>query len=145
MAALPIELDRARKTPLAAQIYSAIREAIETGQLAPGARLPSWRLLVMEAAGANAGMTGARLIEKFRQLMPRSCEGCRMSACGPEADIGSFYHRQADKGQLEERSADRDGDAHSRYLFKRHVFSNQYPTAEGSLRLLSGSPARLPH
>ena len=42
MAALPIELDRARRTPLAAQICSAIREAIETGRLAPGARLPSW-------------------------------------------------------------------------------------------------------
>src|SRR5215831_3872762 len=42
MAALPIELDRARRTPLAAQICTAIREAIETGRLAPGARLPSW-------------------------------------------------------------------------------------------------------
>src|SRR5689334_4897544 len=43
MAALPIDLDRARRTPLAAQIYWAIREAIETGRLASGARLPSWR------------------------------------------------------------------------------------------------------
>jgi GntR family transcriptional regulator/MocR family aminotransferase len=40
--ALPLELDRAQKTPLAGQIYSAIREAIETGRLASGARLPSW-------------------------------------------------------------------------------------------------------
>jgi GntR family transcriptional regulator / MocR family aminotransferase len=43
MTALPIDLDRARRTPLATQIYSAIREAIETGRLASGARLPSWR------------------------------------------------------------------------------------------------------
>src|SRR5690349_3049020 len=43
MAALSIEFDRARKTPLAAQIYLAIREAIESGRLASGARLPSWR------------------------------------------------------------------------------------------------------
>jgi GntR family transcriptional regulator/MocR family aminotransferase len=48
MAALPIHLDRARRTPLAAQIYSAIREAIETGRLAPGARLPSWRDLAVQ-------------------------------------------------------------------------------------------------
>src|ERR1700744_1715678 len=43
MAALPIRLDRARKTPLTAQIYSAIREGIENGRLASGARLPSWQ------------------------------------------------------------------------------------------------------
>jgi len=37
-----IDLDRAGKTPLAVQIYGAIRSAIETGRLASGARLPSW-------------------------------------------------------------------------------------------------------
>jgi GntR family transcriptional regulator/MocR family aminotransferase len=48
MAALPIQLDRARRTPLAAQIYSAIREGIENGRLASGARLPSWRDLAAQ-------------------------------------------------------------------------------------------------
>jgi GntR family transcriptional regulator / MocR family aminotransferase len=48
MAALPIDLDRAGRTPLAAQIYQAIRRAIETGQLASGARLPSWRDLAAQ-------------------------------------------------------------------------------------------------
>src|SRR6201985_1855410 len=48
MAVLPIQLDRAKRTPLAAQIYSAIREAIETGRLASGARLPSWRDLAAQ-------------------------------------------------------------------------------------------------
>src|SRR3546814_18742470 len=48
MAALPIDLDRAGRTPLAAQIYRAIREAIETGRLASGARLPSWRDLAAQ-------------------------------------------------------------------------------------------------
>src|SRR3979490_148571 len=48
MTALPIDLDRARRIPLAAQIYSAIREAIETGRLASGARLPSWRDLAVQ-------------------------------------------------------------------------------------------------
>jgi hypothetical protein len=31
MAALPIDLDRAARTPLAMQIYRAVRDAIETG------------------------------------------------------------------------------------------------------------------
>ena len=48
MADLPIDLDRAKKTPLAAQIYRAIREAIETGRLASGAKLPSWRDLAAQ-------------------------------------------------------------------------------------------------
>ena len=48
MAALPIQLDRARRTPLAAQIYSAIREGIENGRLASGERLPSWQDLAAQ-------------------------------------------------------------------------------------------------
>jgi GntR family transcriptional regulator / MocR family aminotransferase len=48
MAALPIQLDRARRTPLSAQIYSAIREGIENGRLASGARLPSWQDLAAQ-------------------------------------------------------------------------------------------------
>ncbi|MFL5255450.1 MAG: PLP-dependent aminotransferase family protein, partial [Rhodopila sp.] len=48
MAALPIDIDRAGRTPLAAQIYRTIREAIETGQLASGTRLPSWRDLAAQ-------------------------------------------------------------------------------------------------
>nr|WP_298686168.1 PLP-dependent aminotransferase family protein [uncultured Dongia sp.] len=48
MADLPIALDRAKKTPLAAQIYGAIRDAIETGRFAAGARLPSWRDLAVQ-------------------------------------------------------------------------------------------------
>src|SRR5258706_13462032 len=48
MAALPVQLDRARRTPLAAQIYSAIREGIENGRLASGARLPSWQDLAAQ-------------------------------------------------------------------------------------------------
>ena len=47
-AELPIDLDRVGRKPLAAQIYAAIREAIETGRLASGARLPSWRDLAAQ-------------------------------------------------------------------------------------------------
>lgn len=42
MTTFPIGLDRSESTPLSAQIYRAIRHAIETGQLAASARLPSW-------------------------------------------------------------------------------------------------------
>ena len=48
MADLSIPLDRAGKTPLAAQIYGAVRDAIEAGRLASGARLPSWRDLAAQ-------------------------------------------------------------------------------------------------
>lgn len=48
MAVLPIQLDRARRIPLATQIYCAIREGIQTGRLDSGARLPSWRDLAAQ-------------------------------------------------------------------------------------------------
>jgi GntR family transcriptional regulator/MocR family aminotransferase len=48
MAALRIQLDRAGRSPLAAQIYAAIRAGIENGRLGPGARLPSWQDLAAQ-------------------------------------------------------------------------------------------------
>src|SRR5689334_13337659 len=48
MTAPRIKLDRAGRTPLGAQIYSAIREGIESGRLASGARLPSWQDLAAQ-------------------------------------------------------------------------------------------------
>lgn len=48
MASLPIDLDRAKKTPLAKQIYAAIQEAIESGQIPANAKLPSWRDLAAQ-------------------------------------------------------------------------------------------------
>jgi DNA-binding transcriptional MocR family regulator len=68
MSALPIHLDRARRTPLATQIYWAIREGIESGRLASRARLPSWRDLAAQL-GVSRGtvrVAYARLIaEQF--------------------------------------------------------------------------------
>jgi GntR family transcriptional regulator/MocR family aminotransferase len=48
MTQLSISLDRNRKTPLATQIYATIREAIESGQIPPHAKLPSWRDLAVQ-------------------------------------------------------------------------------------------------
>src|ERR1044072_5108264 len=82
MAALPIDLDRAAGTPLATQIYRAVRDAIETGRLDPGAKLPSWRdmaaqlgvsrgtvrvasqRLIAEQFAAGAGAAGTRVAER---------------------------------------------------------------------------------
>src|SRR4051812_35999914 len=66
MAVLPIQLDRARRTPLAAQIYSSIREGIENGLLASGARLPSWQDLATQLGVSRGTVRVAyeRLIEE---------------------------------------------------------------------------------
>ena len=45
---LPVALNRTKKTPLATQIYTAIREAIESGQIPAAAKLPSWRDLAAQ-------------------------------------------------------------------------------------------------
>jgi len=89
MAALPIQLDRAKRTPLTAQIYSAIREGIENGRLASGARLPSWQdlsaqlgvsrgtvrvayeRLIAEQFAIGLGPAGTRVAERqSRSSMP---------------------------------------------------------------------------
>ncbi len=48
MASHSIALDRSKKIPLADQIYRGIREAIESGKFASGARLPSERDLAVQ-------------------------------------------------------------------------------------------------
>jgi GntR family transcriptional regulator/MocR family aminotransferase len=45
-----VELDRARNTPLHVQIYEQVKDAVLRGDLAPGARLPSSRLLARQWA-----------------------------------------------------------------------------------------------
>jgi GntR family transcriptional regulator/MocR family aminotransferase len=64
MPALRIELDRGKKTPLATQIYHAIRGAIEDGRLAPGAKLPSWRDLA-----AQLGVSRGTVRVAYERLM----------------------------------------------------------------------------
>src|ERR1700751_4675676 len=108
MVALPIQLDRARKIPLAAQIYWAIREGIENGRLASAARLPSWRdltaqlgvsrgtvrvayaRLIAEQFAIGLGPAGTRVAERrFRPSLTdgspeaRLCRNSSMSSEGP--------------------------------------------------------------
>jgi GntR family transcriptional regulator/MocR family aminotransferase len=66
MTPFPIGLDRSGHTSLSAQIYCAIRDAIETGQLASGARLPSWLDLAAQLGVARGTVRVAyeRLIDE---------------------------------------------------------------------------------
>ncbi|MBI2739072.1 MAG: PLP-dependent aminotransferase family protein [Rhodospirillales bacterium] len=82
MAGPRIDLDRAGKTPLAVQIYGAIRSAIETGRLASGARLPSWRDLAAQLGVSRGTVRVAyeRLInEQFAIGMGSA--GTRVAEC----------------------------------------------------------------
>jgi GntR family transcriptional regulator/MocR family aminotransferase len=55
----PIAVDRNAKTSLAAQIHGAIRDAIQEGRLAGGARLPSWRDLAAQLGVARGTVRAA--------------------------------------------------------------------------------------
>ena len=56
---LRLELDRSAKTPLAEQIHKGIRAAIQSGVLAPGARLPSWQDLAAQLGVARGTVRSA--------------------------------------------------------------------------------------
>src|ERR1700710_3338409 len=56
---LQLELDRRAKAPLAEQIRNGISNAIETGVLAPGARLPSWQDLAAQLGVARGTVRAA--------------------------------------------------------------------------------------
>jgi GntR family transcriptional regulator/MocR family aminotransferase len=56
---LQLELDRSAKTPLAEQIRNGISTAIESGVLAPGARLPSWQDLAAQLGVARGTVRSA--------------------------------------------------------------------------------------
>src|SRR5262250_1523819 len=56
---LQLELDRRAKTPLAEQIRKGISNAIETGVLASGARLPSWQDLAAQLGVARGTVRSA--------------------------------------------------------------------------------------
>lgn len=56
---LRLEVDRSAKVPLAAQIYDGIKAAVESGVLAPGARLPSWQDLAAQLGVARGTVRSA--------------------------------------------------------------------------------------
>jgi GntR family transcriptional regulator / MocR family aminotransferase len=56
---LRLKLDRSAKTPLSEQIRKGITAAIESGVLAPGARLPSWQDLATQLGVARGTVRSA--------------------------------------------------------------------------------------
>src|SRR6267142_1976201 len=86
MAVLPIQLDRARRTPLATQIYSAIRDGIENGRLASGARLPSWQDLAAQLGVSRGTVRVAyeRLIAEQFAIGLGNPRFCRTSSTNSE-------------------------------------------------------------
>ncbi|NEV01762.1 PLP-dependent aminotransferase family protein [Bradyrhizobium uaiense] len=69
---LRLELDRSAKTPLAEQIRRGIGAAIETGVLAPGARLPSWQDLAAQLGVARGTVRAAYEMLSSAQLIVAS-------------------------------------------------------------------------
>ena len=75
MSTLPIDVDRAATTPLAAQIYRAVRDAIETGRLDPGAKLPSWRDMA-----AKVGVSRGTVRVAYQRLIDEQFAAATISA-----------------------------------------------------------------
>src|SRR5262245_3865712 len=97
---LRLELDRSAKTPLAEQIRKGIRAAIESGVLAPGARLPSWRDLAAQLGVARGTVRAAyeRLADALL-VVPSGPAGTLVAeppvAAAPAAvEVGPFVERR---------------------------------------------------
>jgi GntR family transcriptional regulator/MocR family aminotransferase len=95
---LSLELDRSAKTPLAEQIRKGITAAIESGVLAPGARLPSWLDLAAQLGVARGTvrtaydkLSAAQLIVASRATGTHVADRPSVTARQEEApDPGSF-------------------------------------------------------
>lgn len=99
-----LKLDRSARTPLAEQIRKAIGTAIETGVLAPGARLPSWQDLATQLGVARGTvrsayerLSAAQLIVASRAAGTRVAERPRrLVRAEPPPDPGSFMEMYQD-------------------------------------------------
>lgn len=81
MTPFSIGLDPARKTPLATQIYTSIRDAIASGKLAANTKLPSWRDLAAQLGVSRGTVRVAyeRLIDE-QLAVGLGAAGTRVSA-----------------------------------------------------------------
>ncbi|HEY4372638.1 MAG TPA: PLP-dependent aminotransferase family protein [Burkholderiales bacterium] len=91
MANLRIGLKRSASTSLSMQIYSAIRDAIETGKLASGARLPSWLDLAAQLGVSRGTVRVAyeRLIDE-QFAVGLGAAGTRVAERPPRAAAAGF-------------------------------------------------------
>lgn len=98
---LELNLDRSARTPLAEQIRKGISAAIESGVLAPGARLPSWLDLAAQLGVARGTvrtaydkLSAAQLIVASRSTGTRvAARPAAVARIEPPPDPGSFMER----------------------------------------------------
>ena len=98
---LKLELDRSAKTPLAEQIRKGISTAIESGVLAPGARLPSWLDLAAQLGVARGTVrTAYEKLSAAQLIVASRAAGTRVADRPPviarveqPPDPGSFLER----------------------------------------------------
>src|SRR5881275_899092 len=95
---LQLKLDRSAKTPLAEQISKAISTAIESGVLAPGARLPSWQDLAAQLGVARGTVRQAyQKLDAAQLIVASRATGTRV-APRPRAVVKS--EQQPDPGSF---------------------------------------------
>src|SRR3954464_12375409 len=97
---LLLELDRRAKTPLAEQICIGIRNAIETGVLASGARLPSWQDLAAQLGVApGTGRSAYEKLSAAQLIVASRATGTHVAA---RPSIAVRLHQPPDRGSFME-------------------------------------------
>src|SRR5258705_5424381 len=95
---LTLKLDRSARTPLTEQIRKGITAAIESGVLAPGARLPSWLDLAAQLGVARGTVRSAYEKLSAAQLIVASrATGTHVAAL---PSIGVRLHQPPDRGSF---------------------------------------------
>src|ERR1700748_1063917 len=97
---LRLELDRSAKTPLAEQIRNGISNAIESGVLASGARLPSWQDLAAQLGVARGTVRSAYEKLSAAQLIVASRATGTHAAARPSITVR--LHQPPDRGSFNE-------------------------------------------
>ena len=100
---LQLKLDRTAKTPLAEQICHGISNAIESGVLASGARLPSWQDLAAQLGVARGTVRSAYEKLSAAQLIVASRATATHVAARPS--ITARLHQPSDRGSFMGRCA----------------------------------------
>ncbi len=91
-----IALERAGTVPLQRQLYSALRDAILGGRLAPGSRLPATRVLARDLdAARNTVVAAFEQLVAEGYLQSRVGDGTRVSAVLPETLLHAQRPRHA--------------------------------------------------
>src|SRR6201987_2984709 len=97
---LQLELDRRAKTTLAEQIRNGISNAIETGVLTSGARLPSWPALAAPLGVARGTVRSAyEKLSAARLIVASRATGTHVAA---RPSIAVRLHQPPDRGSFME-------------------------------------------